>query len=80
MTQLIASVYTKNNKISVVPIEDKEKTNKLISEGWQYSQALDLCRFIEYLHNDCEAYEIVDEIVELKLPLVRLGNENKSPK
>ena len=52
MTQTFVFIYAKEGKIKALSLEDVD-TNQLKSDGWVHTTTLDVCRFIEYLHNEC---------------------------
>ena len=67
MEQVLVFVYAKNGKIKALNIEDAKMFHDLFEkDGWAHTQTLDACRFLEYLHNNCEDDDLIEEINSLK--------------
>lgn len=67
MEQLFVFVFAKDGKIEALNIEDaKRLQNELVKNGWVHTKTLDACAYIQYLHNDCEEVDLIDEIKSLK--------------
>lgn len=59
-------VYAKDGKIKALIFKEaKSRHDELISDGWVHTETIDACRYIQYLHNDCE--EVIDEIMKLSV-------------
>lgn len=59
MNEAIVFVYLKDNKVKVLDVkESKNKHNLLINNGWKHSSTLNVCTFLEYLHNEISNEEI----------------------
>lgn len=59
-------VYAKDDKIKVLNIEEsKERHAELINLGWIHTHTLDGCVWIQYLHNDCEESDLIEEVKSL---------------
>lgn len=66
MEQPIVFVYAKKGKIIVLNLEESQKRNdELLSDGWVHTQTLDPCIFIAYIHNECNADDLVQEVNSL---------------
>ena len=71
MEQTFAFVYSKDGKIKVLNIEEAKRLQyELLKDGWVHTQTLDPCVYIQYLHNECEDVDLIEEIKTLtKLPI-----------
>jgi len=66
MEQSFVFVYAKDGKIKALNIEESKRLhNELINDGWVHTQTLDACCYIQYLHNDCEEVDLIDEMKSL---------------
>jgi hypothetical protein len=66
MEGVILFVYAKNGKIKVLNIEEaKRLQDELKKGGWVHTQTLDPCLYIQYLHNDCDKFALIEEIKSL---------------
>jgi len=46
-------------------MSDTLKEHQLLNEGWAHTQTLDACVYIQYLHNNCEDVDLIEEIRSL---------------
>lgn len=61
-------VYSKDNTIKVLSVEKAKLMNEsLINDGWEHTNTLDVCMYLQYLHNHCEDIEIIENIKSLSL-------------
>jgi hypothetical protein len=59
-------VYAKDKTIKVLSVTSaKNKHKELIDDGWIHTHTLDACVFLEYLHNKCEAEDVISEVISL---------------
>jgi len=59
-------VYAKDGKIKVLNIDTAIKIREeLINNGWVHTKTLDACVYLQYLHNNCEEVDLIDEITSL---------------
>ena len=66
MNDVFVFIYAKGIKIKALNIEESKRLNsKLLNEGWVHTQTLDPCIYIQYLHNDCEEVDLIEEIRSL---------------
>ncbi len=66
MKETFVFVYAKGGKIKALNIEEAKKLqDELKKDGWVHTQTLDACVYIQYLHNDCEDVDLIDEITSL---------------
>jgi len=66
MNELFVFIYAKGIEIKALNIEESKRLNlKLLNEGWVHTQTLDACVYIQYLHNNCEDVDLIDEIRSL---------------
>ena len=66
MEQSFVFVYAKDGKIKALNIEEaKRLQDELIKDGWVHTQTLDACCYIQYLHNDCDDVDLIDEMKSL---------------
>jgi hypothetical protein len=66
MEEAFVFVYTKDGKIKVLNIEEAKRLQyELVKGGWVHTQTLDACVYIQYLHNDCEEIDLIDEMKSL---------------
>ena len=57
--------HKEKKKIKVLTLlEAKDEVNQgeLAKEGWLLSATIDPCKWLEYLHNECEPEDIVSEV------------------
>lgn len=60
-------VYSKDGKIKVLDIENaKLRHNGLMLDNYTFDSTLDVCMFLENLHNDLSDEEKVEAINNLK--------------
>jgi hypothetical protein len=70
-------LYAKGKEIKALNLEESLRlSDSLLKDGWNHTQTLDAYTYIQYLHNDCEDEEILNEIKSLSKPL----NMNKKSK
>ena len=66
MGQTFVFVYAKDGKIKALNIDEaKRLQDELTKDGWMHTQTLNACVYIQYLHNDCEAVDLIDEMQSL---------------
>jgi hypothetical protein len=66
MGQNFTFIYAKNGKIKALDIEKaKNMQNELFKDGWIHTKTLDACLYIQYLHNECEGNDLIEEIQSL---------------
>ena len=66
MEQTFVFVYAKDGKIKALNIEESKRLqDELKKEGWVHTQTLDACVYIQYLHNDGENVDLIDEMKSL---------------
>ena len=66
LEQVFVFIYAKDRKIKALNIEDSKRLNKeLLKEGWKHTQTLDVCVWIQYLHNNCEVVDLYDDVKSL---------------
>jgi hypothetical protein len=59
MEQTIVFIYSKDNNVKVLSIEESKKLhNELISEGWKHTSTLNACVFISELCNNIPDSEL----------------------
>lgn len=64
--QEFAFVYTKNEKIKVCGFAEAKATEKeLLADGWVHTSTIDICRFLEYIYNECNAEKALKNIYGL---------------
>jgi len=64
--QEFAFIYAKNEKIKVCGLAEAKATEKqLLADGWVHTSTMDICVFLEYLHNECTAEEALKELYQL---------------
>lgn len=72
MTDAVVFIYAKNGKIKALDIEQTKKLwAELAKDGWIHTQTLDTCAWIQYLHNDCNEVDLMNEIESLRLGVSR---------
>jgi hypothetical protein len=65
MEEAIIFVYAKDGKIIVLPTNEAIKQKETLQkEGWEHTNTLNSCTFIEYLFNSTEK-EIINTIKNL---------------
>jgi uncharacterized protein YjhX (UPF0386 family) len=66
MEQKFVFVYAKDGKIKALNIEESKRLQEeLVKDGWVHTQTLDAYVYIQYLHNDCEEVDLIDEMKSL---------------
>ena len=66
MNELFVFIYAKGKEIKALNIEDSKRLGlSLINEGWIHTQTLEACVYIQYLHNNCEEVDLIEEIRSL---------------
>lgn len=59
-------VYSKYSRIKVLNLEDSQKQHdSLIENGWVHTSTLDPCIYLEFLCNNCDGYDFLNEMHEL---------------
>jgi hypothetical protein len=59
-------IYAKEGKITALNIEEAKKRNdQLLKDGYIHTQTLDICCWLQYIHNDCEEVDLLEEIKTL---------------
>lgn len=67
MEQTFVFVYAKDGKIKALNLEEaKRLQDELVKEGWIHTHTLDACAYIQYLHNDCDEVDLIDEMKFLR--------------
>jgi len=62
----VVFIYKNNEKIKCLSYKDSiENHGNLIENCWKHTATLNLCAFLEYLHNDISDEEIIREIRKL---------------
>ena len=70
MEEVIIFVYAKDGKIKVLGIDSVLRLEEeLLKDGWVHTQTLNACVFLQYLHNFCDAEDLVDEMKSLTKPV-----------
>lgn len=65
MEQLIF-IYAKGKEIKVLNSEESARLHAVLPiEGWVHTQTLNPCVFIQYLHNNCDDFDLIEEIKSL---------------
>lgn len=66
MEQVFVFIYAKGKEIKALNIEESKRLNdELLKDDWKHTQTLDACCWIQYLHNNCEDVDVLDEIKSL---------------
>ncbi len=66
MNNATVFIYAKEGKIKVLSTEDARTHDEMLKRNeWVHTATINACKFIEYLHNDCE--DVIAGIAELKL-------------
>jgi hypothetical protein len=66
MEQTFVFVYAKDGKIKALNIEEaKRLQGELVKDGWVHTKTLDACVYIQYLHNNYEDVDLIDEMKSL---------------
>jgi hypothetical protein len=66
MKQAFVFIYAKDKKIKVLSFEESKRLhNKLLKEGWKHTSTLDACMWIQFLYNNCENLDLLDEVKSL---------------
>ena len=72
MTDAVIFIYAKDGKIKALDIEQtRQYQSELIKEGWIHTQTLDTCAWIQYIHNDCNEVDLMNEIKSLRVGVCR---------
>jgi uncharacterized protein YcaQ len=59
-------IYAKDGEITVKDLDNSLwKHDDIIKQGWTHTATINPSLFIQYLHNECNAEEMVKEITEL---------------
>jgi hypothetical protein len=59
-------IYAKDGKIKALTHSQAlEKENKLKDDAWSHTATLDVTTFLQYLHNDCEKEDLLNEVKSL---------------
>ena len=59
-------VYSKDLKIKVLNLENSQKEHDLlIEQGWVHTSTLDPCVFLEFICNNCDGDDFINEMHEL---------------
>lgn len=53
MTQTFIFIYAREGKIKALSLEDTPSSEDNL-DGWVHTATLDVCKYLEYLHNDCK--------------------------
>lgn len=70
--QVFVFVYSKNKQIKVLGLEkDRESKETLIKEGWKHIHTIDVCVWMEYLHNNCDDIDVIDEVKSLSRVIIK---------
>jgi hypothetical protein len=66
MEKLFVFIYAKGNEIKALNIDESKRNDaELKSDGWKHTQTLDVCTWIQFLHNDCEDDDLIYEVKSL---------------
>jgi hypothetical protein len=61
-------VYTKDNKIKVLNLEKSQRKHYgLIQDGWRHTETINICSWLEHLHNVCEESEVYKELKSISI-------------
>lgn len=64
--ETIIFIYHKDGKLKGLDlVQAKTENDQLIADGWEHTRSLNPCVFIEYLFNQCDPYDRLNEIHEL---------------
>lgn len=64
----IIFIYHKAGVLKVLDTEQAKTMNdQLIYDGWEHTQTLNPCVFIEFLFNQCDEIDILAEVKELSM-------------
>ena len=67
MEQVFIIIYARDGKIKAISLEDSIRLKEsLIKYGWVHTQTIDVCRYLQYLHNNCDDGDLIKEIRGLK--------------
>lgn len=59
-------VYSKDFKIKVLSLENSQKEHdSLIEEGWVHTSTLVPCVFLEFIGNNCDGDDFINEMYSL---------------
>lgn len=67
MEQVFIIIYARDGKIKAISLEESIRLKEsLIKYGWVHTQTIDVCRYLQYLHNNCDDGDLIKEIRGLK--------------
>jgi hypothetical protein len=65
-------IYAKNGLIKVIQDFEKDKKEQLLTEGYIATKRIEICEWLEWLHNNCNEAKQVSVINDLTK---KIGNE-----
>jgi hypothetical protein len=69
MEQSLVFIYAKGNQIKVLSLSASLNLDgELKKDGWVHTHTIDACLFIQYLHDQCERLNFINEMKNFEQP------------